>query len=83
MIDVVSHCDQVLAILFSTPLGDKLIEELGRRDLVPYWNDPKWTWETDREPKSAGDSPMKGLPATRKLKRKKPGKVRGRSVGKK
>jgi hypothetical protein len=26
---------------------------------------------------------MKGLPATRKLKRKKPDKVRGRSVGKK
>ena len=36
MIDVVNHCDQVLAILFFTPLGDKLIEELGRRDLVPY-----------------------------------------------
>jgi hypothetical protein len=26
---------------------------------------------------------MKGFPATRKLKRKKPDKVRGRSVGKK
>jgi len=38
---------------------------------------------TDREPKIAGDSPMKGFPATRKLKRKKPDKVRGRSVGKK
>jgi hypothetical protein len=60
-----------------------LIEELGRRDLVPNWNDPQWTWETDREPKIAGDSPMKGLPATRKQKRKKPDKVRGRSVGKK
>ena len=33
MIDVVNHCDQFLAILFSTPGGDKLIEELGRRDL--------------------------------------------------
>ena len=83
MIDVVNHCDQVLAILFSTPLGDKLIEELGRRDLVPNWNDPEWTSETDREPKIAGDSPMKGFPATRKLKRKKPDRVRGRSVGKK
>jgi hypothetical protein len=41
MIDVVNHCDQVLAILFSTPLGDKLIEELGKRDLVPNWNDPE------------------------------------------
>ena len=35
MIDVVNHCDRVLASLFSTPVGDKLIEELARRDLVP------------------------------------------------
>ena len=83
MIDLVNHRDQFLAILFSTPLGDKLIEELWRRDLVPNCNDPEWIWETGREAKIAGDSPMKGLPATRKLKRKKPDKVRGRSVGKK
>jgi len=83
MIDVANHCDQVLAILFSTPLGNKLIKELGRRDLVPNWNNPEWTWKTDREPKIAGDSSMKGFPATRKLKGKKPDKVRGRSVGKK
>ena len=83
MIDVANHCDQVLAILFSTPLGNKLIKELGRRDLVPNWNNPEWTWKTDREPQIAGDSSMKGFPATRKLKGKNPDKVRGRSVGKK
>ncbi len=83
MIDVVNHCDQFLAIVFSTPGGDKLIEELGRRDLVPNWIDPDWTWETDHEPQIARDSAMKRLAAKRKLKRRKPGKVRGRSVGKK
>jgi hypothetical protein len=83
MIDVVNHCDQVLAILFSTPVGDRLIEELGRRDLVPNWSDPEWTWETDHEPLIARDSPMKGLAGKRKLKRRETRKVRGRSVGKK
>jgi len=34
MIDVVNHCDQFFATLFSTPGGDKLIEELGRRDRI-------------------------------------------------
>jgi hypothetical protein len=83
MIDVVNHCDQVLAILFSTPVGAKLVEELGRRDLVPNWNDPEWSWENDREPQIRGDSPREGLTAKRKLKRKETDKVRGRSVGKK
>ena len=83
MIDVVNRCDRVLAILFSTPVGDKLIEELRRRDLVPNWNDPERTWETDREPHIARDSPMKGLFAKRKLKRRETNKVQGRSVGKK
>jgi hypothetical protein len=83
MIDVVNHCDQFLAILFSTAVGDKLIEELGRRDLVPNWIDPDWTWETDHEPQIARDSAMKRLAAKRKLKRRKPDNVRGRSVGKK
>jgi hypothetical protein len=83
MIDVVNHCDQVLAILFSTPIGDRLIEELGRRDLVPNWNDPEWSWETDREPQIARDSAMKGLAAKRKLKRREMDKIRGRSARKK
>lgn len=83
MIDVVNHCDLVLASLFSTPVGDKLIEELGRRDLVPDWNDPEWTWGTDHEPQVTRDSPMKGLAPKRKLKRRQTRKVRGRSVGKK
>lgn len=42
MKDVVNHCDLHLAILFSTPVGDELIEELGKRDLVPEWDDPDW-----------------------------------------
>ena len=83
MIDVANHCDRVLAILFSTPIGDKLIEELGRRDLVPNWNDPQLTGETDLEPQIARASPMKGLAAKRELKRRQTNKVRGRSVGKK
>jgi len=83
MIDVVNHCDQVLAILFSTPVGDKLLEELGRRDLVSDWHDPEWTWQTDHEPQIARDSPMKDLASKRKLKRREPRKVRGRSGGKK
>jgi hypothetical protein len=62
MIDVVNHCDRVLAILFSTPVGDKLIEELGTRDLVPNWNDPERTWGTDREPHIARASSMKASP---------------------
>jgi hypothetical protein len=78
MIDVVNRCDQVLAIVFSTPVGDKLIEELGRRDLVSYWNDPEWTRGTDHERHIARDRPMK-----RKLKRRETDKVRGRSAGKK
>jgi hypothetical protein len=60
-----------------------LIEELGRRDLVPNWNDPEWSWETDREPQIARDSAMKGLAAKRKLKRREMDKVRGRSARKK
>jgi len=84
MIDVVNHCDQVLAILFSTPVGDKLIEELGRRDLVPNWDDPEWTWETDHSPQIARDSPMKGLAAAkRKPKTREADKVRGHSLAKK
>jgi len=83
MIDVVNHCDRVLALLFSTPIGDELIEELGRRDLVPDWSDPQRIGETDREPQIARDSPMKGLAAKRKLKRRGTNKVRGRSSGKK
>jgi hypothetical protein len=83
MIDVVNRCDQVLAILFSTPVGDKVIEELGRRDLVSYWNDPVGTRGTDQEPQVASDVPMKAIGAKRKLKRRKTGKFRGRSAGKK
>ena len=83
MIDVVNHCDQVLAILFSTPVGDKLIEELGRRDLVPDWHDPEWTWQPDHEPQIARNSPKKELAAKRKLKGRKTNEVRGRAVGKK
>jgi hypothetical protein len=82
MIDVVNRCDQVLAMLFSTPVGDKLIEELGKRDLVSYWSDPAWTRGTDQEPKIGRGLPMKRLGAKRKLKRKETGKVRNRSVGK-
>jgi len=83
MIDVVNHCDQVLAILFSTPVGDKLIEELGRRDLVPDWLDPEWTWYPDHERQIARNSPKKDLAAKRKLKGRKTNEVRGRAVGKK
>jgi len=83
MIDVVNHCDQVLAILFSTPIGDRLIEELGKRDLVPDWSDPEWTWKTDPAPQIARDSRMKGLARKRKVKRRGTRKVRGRSAGKK
>ena len=83
MIDVVNHCDQVLAILFSTPVGDKLIEELGRRDLVPHWHDPEWTWQPDHEPQIARNSPKKDLAAKRKLKGRKTNEVRGRAVDKK
>ena len=83
MTDVVNRCDQVLAILFSTPVGDKLIEELGRRDLVSYWSDPEWTQGTDQGPQIVRDSPMKRLASKRKLKRRKTVKVRGRSAGKK
>jgi hypothetical protein len=82
MIGVVNHCDVVLASLFSTPLGDKLIEELGRRDLVPDWNDPELVEETDHKPQVARHSPMKRA-AKRKPKRRGADKVRGRSVGKK
>ena len=82
MIEVVNRCDQVLAILFSTPVGDKLIEELGRRDLVPYWSDPVWTRGIDHQPQIARDVPMKRLGAKRKLKRRETDKVRGRSAGK-
>jgi len=83
MIEVVNRCDQVLAILFSTPVGDKLIAELGKRDLVPYWNDPERTRGADHEPQVARDLPMKGTAPKRKLKRSEKGKVQGRSAGKK
>ena len=83
MIEVVNHCDRILAILFSTPVGDKLIEELGRRDLVPYWSDPEWTGGTDHKPQNARDLPMKRPAGKRKLKRTKTDKVRRRSAGKK
>ena len=83
MIDVVNHCDQVLAILFSTRAGGELIEELARRDLVPDWNDPEWTWQVDRKPQVARHSPIKRRAAKRKLKRRETDKVRGRSVRKK
>jgi hypothetical protein len=63
-------------------VGDKLIDELGVRDLVPDWNDPE-LGETSHEPQIARDSPMKGLPAKRRPKRKGTNKVRGRSAGKK
>src|SRR6516225_5004335 len=70
MIAVVNRCDQVLAMLFSTPVGDKLIRELGRRDLVPYWSEPVWTRGIDHQPQIARDVPMKRLGAKRKLKRR-------------
>ena len=77
MIDVVNHCDQVLAILFSTPLGDKLIEELERRDLVPNWNDPEWTGETDREPKIAGRPAYEGFPRDAQAEKEETGQGSG------
>ena len=60
-----------------------MVEELGRRDLVPNWNDPEWSWKTDRKPQIAPDSRMKSLTAKRKLKGGETDKVRGRSLGKK
>jgi len=83
MIDVVNRCDQVLAMLFSAPVGDRLIGELGRRDLVPDRSDPERTRGTDHEPQIARDLPMKRLAGKRKLKRRETDKVRGRSSGKK
>lgn len=83
MIDVANHCDRFLAMLFSMPVGDELIEELGRRDLVPEWNDPVWPWESGDEPQLVGDSLRKGLAAERKPKRKRIGKSQGRPAGKK
>lgn len=83
MIDVVNRCDRVLAILFSTPEGDKLIQELGRRDLVPYWIDPEWTRDTEHGAEIARDLPIRRLAPKRKLKRRRADRVRGRSVGKK
>jgi len=83
MIDVVNRCDHVLAILFSTRVGDKLIEELGRRDLVPYWSDPEWTGGSHHEPQIALDLPMNRPDGKRNLKRTKTDKVRGRSAAKK
>ncbi|MBV8144663.1 MAG: hypothetical protein JO184_06620 [Gammaproteobacteria bacterium] len=83
MIDVVNHCDQVFAILFSTPAGDKLIEELVRRDLVPYWNDPEWAWGADHEPQIARDLPRRRLAGKPKVKKRETDKVRGRSAGRK
>jgi len=83
MIDVVNRCDQVLAILFSTRVGDKLIEELGRRDLVPHWSDPERTRGTDHEPQIALDLPTNRPAGKRNVKRTKTDKVRGRSAAKK
>ena len=82
MIDVVNRCEQILAIPFSTPVGDKLIAKLGRRDLVPNWSDPVWTRGIDHPPQIARDVPMKCLGAKRKLKRRETDKARGRSAGK-
>lgn len=75
MIDVVNHCDRLLGLLFSTPVGDELMEELVKRDLVPEWNNPEHTWEADHEPQLIRDLPGKGLTAKRKLKRRKRGKI--------
>jgi hypothetical protein len=83
MIGMVNRCDQVLAMLFSTPAGDELIEELRRRDLVPYWNDPELGGGTEHKPRDARDLPMKRLAGKRKPKRTKTDKVRSRSAGKK
>ena len=83
MIEVVNHCDQVLAVLFCTPVGNNLIQELGKQDLVPNWNDPGWEWTSDHKPQVVRDSPMKRPAARRKLKRREPDKVRDRSVRKK
>ena len=81
MKDVVNRCDLHLAIIFSTPVGDELIEGLGKQDLVPEWDDPDW--ENDREPQLIRDSLRKALGAERKRKRKRVGKTRGRPAGKK
>lgn len=81
MIDVGNHCYRFLTMLFSMPVGDELIEELGRRDLVPDWNDPEW--ENDREPQRIRESLRKALAPQRKPKRKRVGKARGRSARKK
>lgn len=80
MKDVVNRCDLQLAIIFSTPVGDELIEGLGKQDLVPEWDDPDW--ENDREPELIRDSLRKALGAERKPKRKRVGKARGRPAGK-
>jgi hypothetical protein len=77
MIDVVNRCEQILAIPFSTPVGDKLIAKLGRRDLVPYWSDPVRTRGIDHQPQIGRDVPMKRLGAQRKLKRREADKVSG------
>ena len=84
MIEVVDHCYQFLTILFSTRVaGDLLLEGLAERDLVPMWNDPDWTWETDHEPQYVRDSATKGLIAARRAKKRKMNKVRRRSGRKK
>src|SRR3989344_5091546 len=41
MIDVVNHCDYVLALLFTTQNGSKIIELLKEHGPVPGWDDPK------------------------------------------
>jgi hypothetical protein len=41
LIDVVEHCHQFLAELFTSPYGDHLLEQLQQRDLVPHWKDPR------------------------------------------
>jgi hypothetical protein len=41
MIDVVDHYYEFLSILFTAPSGDKIIDALKERDVVPKWNDPK------------------------------------------
>ena len=82
MIEVVNRCDLVLAILFSTPTGDELIEALGKRDLVSQWSDPDWT-RGDHEPQVARDLRMKRRGATQKPKGRETGSVRRRSARKK
>ena len=40
MIDVVNKTYRALTLLFDNRTGDKLIEILAQRDLLPQWNEP-------------------------------------------